>query len=140
MMRIGPIALAIVGTFTVAQVRVGRQERPEAVATSALRAIVTAQQAYASKNGGYAPTLRALATPCSAGELGFISPNFVHEPVFVGAYEIRLVPQDRLSFRYSDCHGYRPTAAFEAAAIPRTNAAPNTPSFGVDQNGVIWTR
>src|SRR3954462_3474037 len=102
MRRMAPVALAVLAVFTLAQARVGREVRPEASAIGALRAIVTGQQVYASTNGGYAPSLLAVATPCSVGERGFVSPNLGAAPPIVGPYEIRLEPQGDRSSRDRD--------------------------------------
>lgn len=131
------VVILAVGLSMLGEVQVGQRERPERGALSALRAIVSAQAAYASRNGGYAQSLEALATPCPMADRAFISPNLGTDPSVIAWYEIYMWPG--APAESTDCHGNPMTTAFHAAAVPIRDSTDHFPSFGVDQHGVIWS-
>jgi hypothetical protein len=121
--------------IVIAQPNVQRSEPSyEAQAISALRAIASAQAAYAAANGGYATSLKALAAACSHDSLGFVSPDLAHDPAIKGRYEISVQPV-RGAEGPVDCNGVMTSAAYYASARPV-----GTPlrAFATDQSGIMW--
>jgi hypothetical protein len=138
MARTAIIGVTIATVLAIAQVRVRRSDyASEASAIGALRAVVTAQLAYAAVNGGYATSLEALAGSCEPGQQGFISPALQADSRVSSAYAIRLQPGTRTP-EHVDCLGNPTAAAYYASAVPVQQGAPATRAFAVDQNAVIW--
>lgn len=138
MARTAIIGVTMAMVLVIAQVRVRRSDfSSEASAIGALRAIVTAQLAYAAANGGYAPSLEALAGSCEPGQHGFVSPGLTADSRVGSAYAIRLQPGTRKP-EHVDCLGNPTTNAYYASAVPVQQGATATRAFAVDQNAVIW--
>jgi hypothetical protein len=138
MARTAIIGVTIATVLVIAQVRVRRSDSSsEASAIGALRAIVTAQLAYAAANGGYATSLEALAGSCEPGQHGFISPGLTADSRVGSAFAIRLQPGTRKP-EDVDCLGNPTTTAYYASAVPVQQGATTTRAFAVDQNAVIW--
>ena len=139
MARTAIIGLTIATILVIAQARVRRSEQPssEARAVGALRAIVTAQLAYAAANGGYAASLDALAGSCEPGQHGFISLGLTADSGVGRTYFLRLQPGAPTP-EHVDCLGNATTAAYYASAVPVQQGATPTRAFAVDQHAVIW--
>ena len=83
--------LIVAGLVILTKVNLRRSEPlREASAIGSLRAIASAQVSYASMNGGYAASLKALATACPRMSQGFVSPDLAHDPTIKNGYEIRV--------------------------------------------------
>ena len=134
--RIVFVAAALV---VVAEANLRRSEPSnEASVIGALRAIATGQLAYRTANGGYAPSLAALAAACRNGQLGFVSPDLARDPTIRVGYEIRLRAQPGARAGPADCNGVLTTLAYYASAMPLGHSPAAIRAFAVDQNGVIW--
>jgi hypothetical protein len=139
MAKIQVLGLTIAAVFVIAEIKVGRGEPAEgALAIGALRAVASAQRAYAALNGGYATSLKMLAAPCSGGQQGFISPNLSSDPTVTRGYEIRLQADAHALTGRVDCHGNPTARAYYATAVPLQRTRTTIRAFAVDQNGVLW--
>lgn len=141
MTRTLAFGLTVAAVLIAAQVDLRKSEPPiEAIAVGALRAIVSAQATYAAVNGGYATSLKTLATPCAGSARPFISPHMSTDPSVVGdSYEIRLHADVASSSGRLDCHHNRVASAYYAVAIQRKGAAGAARAFAVDHGGIIWS-
>jgi len=131
------VTLLTIFAFTGINVR-RSEPNPEARAISALRAVSSAQQVYARTSGGYAQSLRALATACPGFSHGFVSPDVGNDPVIVSGYEIRLHATPQGADGRLDCHGTPSAKAYYATAVPVQPTHVAMRAFAVDQNGAIW--
>lgn len=147
MAKIQVVGLTIAAVFVIAEIRVYRGEPPhEASAIGALRAVASAQRGYAALNGGYATSLKTLATPCAGGQHGFLSPQLSRDPAVTRSYEIRLEADAHALTGHVDCHGNPTSRAYYAIAVPvqaiavqlQRTGTPILRAFAVDQNEVIW--
>jgi hypothetical protein len=110
----------------------------EASAIGSLRAIMSAQLAYMSANGGYAASLTALAAACLPGSHGFVSPDLARDPTIKNGYEIRVRSEGGARPGPADCNGAPTSTAYYATSTP-VQGAPNAQrAFATDQSGVIW--
>lgn len=133
------VGLTIAVVFVVAEIKVQRGEpSEEARAIGALRAVATAQRAYAAANGGYATSLNTLAAPCSGQRYGFIAPNLSSDPTALGRYEIRIHADTHTRSGRADCHGNSTARAYYATAVVLEPGGAAMRAFAVDQNDVIW--
>jgi type II secretory pathway pseudopilin PulG len=133
------VGLTIAAVFVVAEIKSSRGERDEeARAIAALRAVVTAQRAYAAFNGAYATSLKTLAAACPGEQHGFISPDFSDDPTGIGSYEIWLRADADAPTEQADCQGNTTAPGYYATAVPLQPTRAATRALGVDQNGVIW--
>ena len=129
----------VAAVLALAQVRVERSESgAQASAIGTLRAISSAQSAYAAVNGGYARSLETLSEACSGASPGFISPDLDKDPTVKAGYEIRLQVASPVASARLDCHGQPTASAYYATAVPVRPGAAETRAFAVDQNQVIW--
>ena len=134
MTKILAVALTMATVFLVAEIKVGREPAEDARAIRALRAIATAQRAYAELNGGYATSLSTLAGPCSGQHL---TPNLSSDPGMVRSYEVRLQADGHDPTRV-DCHGNPTARAYYATAVSLHRTGIPMRAFAVDQTNVIW--
>jgi hypothetical protein len=139
MAKILAVGLTIAAVLFVAEIKVHRSEpAPEASAVSALRAVASSQRAYATWNGGYARSLKALGASCAGQQQPFISPDLSTDPSVKGSYEIRLQADAHAPAAGVDCHGNPTARAYFAIAIPMKGSGTAMRAFAVDQNDVIW--
>jgi hypothetical protein len=131
--------VTILSVFAFTQMNVSRSEpRAEARAITALRAVSSAQQVYAHTGGGYAQSLRTLATACPGSSHGFVSPEVGMDPVIMDGYDIRLHATPHSADGRVDCHGTPTAKAYYATAVPVPPARLAMRAFAVDQSGAIW--
>jgi hypothetical protein len=131
--------LVVAALVFVTTAHLGRGEPSGgAWAIGALRAITSAQAAYMSANGGYAPSLTALATACPQASHGFVSPDLADDPTIRMGYEIRVQTEDGARPGPADCNGVATSRGYYATSTP----VPGTPNagraFATDRSGVIW--
>ena len=132
------VGLTFAAVFAIAEIKVHREPGEEARPISVLRAVASAQHAYAALNGGYATSLKTLAAPCSAGQHGFISPDLSSDPTVIRGYEIRLQADASDLTGRVDCHGNPTARSYYVTAVPLERAETAMRAFAVDQNNVIW--
>jgi hypothetical protein len=139
MVKMAVVGLTIGAVFLISEIKVSRSEvAEEARAISALRAVASSQRWFATTNGGYAMSLKTLASPCAGGQQPFISPDFSSDPTVEGHYEIRLQVDARDPTGHVDCHGNTTARAYHATALPLRHTGTAMRAFAVDQNGAIW--
>jgi hypothetical protein len=131
--------LIVVAFIVLWQARLGRRESHEGPATSALRAINTAQRAYAASagHGGYALELKTLAVPCPGGGPSFLSPDLATDPALRGDYTITLHAGAGARPGPADCNGKATQTAYYVTAEPVTGSG-STRAFATDETGQIW--
>jgi hypothetical protein len=100
--------------------------------------VSSAQQVYANTSGGYAQSLRTLATACPGSSHGFVSPDVGTDPVILHGYEIRLHAMPSSADGRLDCHGTATATAYYATAVPVQPARVAMRAFAVDQHATIW--
>ncbi len=117
-----------------------RMSGNEASAIGSLRAISSAQSAFAAScgSGFFAPSLQLLGTPPAPGETAYIGTDLNSDPSFKSTYEMTVVPGDAAVGAPASCNG----AAAGTVAV--TYFASATPShigfryFATNQGGVIY--
>jgi hypothetical protein len=119
----------------------------EASAIAALRAIHSAQSAFASScgGGGFAQTLRDLAKPPASDSQGFVGPDLATDPSEKNGYRVTLGKEigaevaDVLPAGAS-CNGstLATVSGYFAGARPITLAVSGQRAFAVDRAGVIY--
>jgi type IV pilus assembly protein PilA len=137
------IVVAIIGV--VAAVAVpglirARISANEASAIGSLRAINSAEAAYASSAGnvGHAILLATLATPCPGSADGFISPDLGVDPTIKSGYSISLSPDTDRKPGPDDCNGTPTEQGYYAAAVPITAGLTGSRGFAPDAPTSIW--
>ena len=100
-----------------------RQAGDEASAIVSLRVILSAQAVFSAGcgAGGYAPSLKVLATPAKQGGEGFISPDLGSDPAVKSRYVISMTPGLVASELPESCNGLaagRTTRSFFVTAVP----------------------
>ena len=115
----------------------------EANATSAiltLRAILSGQVTYAVScgNGGYATSLKVLATPPPGSRDGFLSPQLKPEQPERSGYQFSLAAGAKSEPATTDCAGNKTVTKFYATATPLKLGATGARSFAANDAGTIW--
>lgn len=119
----------------------GRMSGNEASAIGSLRAIASAEAAYASAagGGGYAIALATLATACPGASIGFISPDLSTDPSLKSGYTVTLgdstvgTPTNVVD----DCNGTKSRSGFYAKAVPLTIGTTGMRGFATSATGTI---
>lgn len=147
-LKIHPVASLSIGIVCLASapgfVRVGRADNHGA-AIGNLRAINSAQQAYASYcgGGGYVSRLEDLQRPPGEGGPAFIAPGLAHGGVVKSGYVITLRPGPGAQIvtpaakTCNDAAGDTVSTYF-AEAHPETYGTSGVRSFATDERGVIY--
>ncbi len=137
------IVVAIIGV--VAAIAVpglvrARISANEASAIGSLRAINSAEAAYASSAGnvGHAILLATLAAPCPGSADGFISPDLGADPAIKSGYTISLAPDADRKPGPDDCNGTPTEQGYYAAAVPITAGLTGSRGFATDAPTSIW--
>jgi prepilin-type N-terminal cleavage/methylation domain-containing protein len=111
--------ICIIITMAVPMVLRARMAGNEASAIGTLRAINSAESAFAASaaSGGYATQLAVLAMACPGGSVGFISPDLSSDPARRSGYVITLDPGTAAPGP-DDCHGSASRAGYYLTAVP----------------------
>jgi len=136
------IVVAIIGIVAAIAVPSLLRARIAANETSALgsiRAVNSAQTAYASaaSAGGYATNLNVLAQPCPGSNLGFISPDLAGDPALKSGYYVRLAAGS-LGAGPVDCNGVASNAGYYLTAVPVTIGLTGKRGFAATSPAVIY--
>jgi len=139
---IGITALAVVALLAIVtfpQLLSERQSANEASAIGTLRAINSAQIAFAAAcgNGFYAPTLAALAAPAPGQSKGFLAAEMAREPLVTSGYAVTLSPGD-VADSPAACNGTEVVSAYAVEAVPLTAGDSGVRFFATNQEGVIF--
>jgi hypothetical protein len=140
--------VVIVGLILVTAVAVGiavpsvlraRMRANETSAIASLRAINSAQAAFASScgNGMFASTLAGLAAPAAGAKTGFVSPDLGSDPVRKSGYTIRLTAPLAPNAPRA-CNGAEVAAAYFVAADPVGFGSTGSRYFATNQSNTIY--
>ena len=133
------IAATAVLAVAVGSVRLYKSDGgAEAHALGALRAIHSAQENFTSScaAGGYAASLKGLATPPTGASTGFVSPGLL---IPTSGYTVALEPRpEALRRETASCNGVEAVSSYFAHAEPQ--AGISGPSFAMKQDGRIFMR
>jgi type IV pilus assembly protein PilA len=136
------IVVAIIGIVAAIAVPSLLRARIAANETSALgsiRAVNSAQTAYASaaSAGGYATDLNVLAQPCPGSNLGFISPDLAGDPAQKSGYQVKLTAGSQGPGPL-DCNGTTSNAGYYLTAVPVTIGLTGKRGFAATSPAVIY--
>jgi hypothetical protein len=115
----------------------------EAAAIGALRAISSAESAYASAgaNGGFAASLNRLAQSCPGSSNGFISPDLSTDPSVKSGYQITLTAATGAVPGPLDCNGVASVAGgYYATALPTQPGVTGNRGFATYTVGTVFFR
>lgn len=137
------IVVAIVGiivAIAVPGLLRARMSGNEAAAIGSMRAIVSAQQTYASTNGGFAVDLAVLAAPCVGSSAGFISPDLGSTTTEKSGYGVTLGPGVGVPLTATDCTaaGNVVNTNFYATAAPLGVGTSGARAFATNAGGAVW--
>ena len=140
------IVVAIIGILAAVAVPGllrARMSGNEAAAIAALRAISSAESAYASggANGGFAPQLNRLAQSCPGSTHGFISPDLSTDPSIKSGYTITLQAATGSVAGPLDCNGVPSVAGgYYATAVPLQIGVTGNRGFATYTVGTVFFR
>jgi type IV pilus assembly protein PilA len=110
--------IGIIAAIAVPGLLRARMSGNEASAIGSMRAINSAEMAYASAGGGgFAATLATLQVPCGTSTQGFISPDLTDGGIKSG-YTIVLAGTTGASANGVDCNNTAAISGYYATAIP----------------------
>jgi hypothetical protein len=132
-------ALGIVAAIAVPGLLRARMAGNEATAIGSLRAINSAESAYAASaaKGGYAISLAVLAAACPGSTQGFISPDLSRDPSFRSGYRISLSPAGAVEGP-TDCNGVRTESDYYATAVAASVGSTGTRAFSTSASSTIF--
>jgi prepilin-type N-terminal cleavage/methylation domain-containing protein len=131
--------IGIVGAVAVPTVLRAKITANETAAIGAMRAVNSAQAAFASaaSAGGYAPDFATLVQACPGGSQGFISPDLAGDPAQKSGYFVSLAP-GTLGAGPTDCNGQATSVGYYLAAVPITIRLTGHRAFASTSPGVIY--
>lgn len=111
----------------------------EAAAIGSVRAINTAESAYAASaaQGSYTAQLSVLVLPCPGGTIGFISPDLASDPSQKSGYVISLGP-GAAAAGPNDCNGTPSSQGYYVTAVPKTIGMTGHRGFASSSRGVVF--
>ena len=111
----------------------------ETAAIGSIRAINTAESAYAASAaaGSYAVQLSVLVLACPGSTVGFISPDLASDPSQKSGYIIELDPGTAAAGT-NDCNGTPTRVGYYLTAIPNTIGLTGHRGFATSSRGVIF--
>jgi hypothetical protein len=117
------VSVLVASSSCVGGLERARQAGDEASAIGSVRAVLNAQLMFsmACGAGGYAPSLKVLATPPKQGGEGFIGPDLGSDPAVKSRYVISMTPGPVASELPESCNGLaagRTTQSFFVTAVP----------------------
>jgi prepilin-type N-terminal cleavage/methylation domain-containing protein len=133
--------MAIVAAMAVTQLIRARASANEASAIASLRAIASAQMAYANScgRGAFASALPTLAQPVPGTTTPFLSPELTVAPVIMkSGYTTTMAAGAGAVAADPDCNGTVTQTGYYASAIPNLYGLHGLRSFGMATAGVIW--
>ena len=132
--------IAIIAAIAIPGLLRARMSGNEASAIGSMRTIVSAQQTYASTNGGFAVDLAVLATPCLGSSAGFISPNLGSTTTEKSGYGVTLGPGVGAPLTATDCTaaGNVVNTNFYASAVPLSLDTSGGRAFATNAGGAVW--
>lgn len=141
------LVIAIIGVLAAIAVPGllrARMSSNEAAAIGSLRAINSAESAFASSCGrnGYASSLAQLATPATAGGSAFISPDLSSNGVAKSGYYVNLFDDagaTTMAVQAATCNDVAAAvSAYFAEDHPQSVGTSGQLAFGTDTRGTIF--
>lgn len=132
--------IGIIAAIAVPGLLRARMSGNEASAIGSLRAINSAQQAFAAScgNGFYAATLASLAVPPTSEQVGFISSDLALDPSIKSGYTIALSGGGKVPDAPIACNGASVGVTYFVSAEPVTMGSTGTRFFATNQEGAIF--
>jgi len=133
------LVTAVAVAIALPSLRGARMKSNEASAIASLRAINSAQAAFAANcgNGMFAATLAGLAAPAAGASAGFVSPELGSDPATRSGYTIRLIAPAAANAPRA-CNGAEVAGAYFAAAEPVTLGSTGAQFFATNQGDTIY--
>jgi prepilin-type N-terminal cleavage/methylation domain-containing protein len=131
--------IGILGAITIPALLQAKITANEAAVIGSLRAVNTAQAAYASAaaTGGYAADFDHLVQPCPGSSQGFISPDLAGDPAQKSGYNVSLAAGS-LGAGPQDCNGDASVLGYYLSAVPMTFRLTGHRGFASTSPGVIY--
>ncbi len=135
--------IGIIAAIAVPGLLRARMSGNETSAIGSMRAINSAQTAYAASaaQGGYAVLLATLGVPCGgvgAGRQPFLSPDLTAaDPIVKSGYTVTLAAGVGAANVVNDCNGTMSQSAYYASAVPLSTST-GSRAFGTGQSGTIF--
>ena len=132
--------IGIIAAIAIPGLLRARMSGNEASAIGSMRAITSAEAAYASAgSGGYASSLAVLALPCAGGTAGFISPDLNVNGVVKSGYTINLAgATGAVTTVGPDCNNTATVSNYFATAIPAQVGTTGQRAFATNATGTIF--
>ena len=131
--------IGIVAAIGVPGMLRARMSANEASAIGSLRAISSAEAAYAGASGsGYASMLATLVTPCPGSDTTFLSADLAHDPTTKSGYRVMLAEGAGAVAREQDCNGTPTSSAFYASAAPVSVRVTGNRAFATTSSGTLY--
>lgn len=131
--------IGIVAAIAVPGMLRARMSANEASAIGSLRAISSAEAAYAGASGsGYASLLATLVTPCPGSETTFLSADLAQDPTTKSGYRVVLAEAAGAVPREQDCNGTATSSAFYASAAPVSVGVTGNRAFATTSAGTMY--
>ena len=133
--------IGIIAAIAVPGLLRARMSGNEASAIGSLRAINSAEAAYASAcgNNGYAITLPTLAVPPPGGTQGFLSPDLTSGALVAkSGFNVAVAAGAGAAAGANDCNGTATQTAYYGSAVPQTYGTTGNRSFAINAAGTIW--
>ncbi|MEX2270051.1 MAG: hypothetical protein WD690_01180 [Vicinamibacterales bacterium] len=132
--------VAIIAVIAVPGLLRSRMSGNEAAAIGSLRAIVSAETAYASACGRnrYAPAFATLGLPAPGGGEPYLPPELAVAVPELNGYRFTLSAAAGAIAGPADCNGTPTTTGYYATAVPIRYLKSGGRSFAVDTAGTIW--
>lgn len=135
--------VSIIAAIAVPGLLRARMAGNEASAIGSMRAVNSAQIAYASTCGadGYAQDLAVLATPPTDGGDAFIGADLGTNGVVKSGYLIMLGPGTdtaAVGVAANTCNGTNSFSSYHATATPALQGQSGTRAFATNNNGAIY--
>jgi type IV pilus assembly protein PilA len=131
--------IGIIAAIAVPGLLRARMSGNEASAIGSLRAINSAEAAYASAGGGgFAQTLVILAIPCGTSTQAFISPDLKLNPSVKSGYSVLLAAGAITTGNGVDCNGTGAFASYFATAVPTSVGSTGQRGFATGAAGTIY--
>ena len=132
--------VAIIAGIAVPGLLRSRMAGNESAAIGSLRAIVSAESAYASSCGQnrYATALTALGVPAPGGAQPFLAPDLAVAAAEKSGFRFALSAAAGAAAGAPDCHGAATATGYYASAAPVKFGSTGARAFAVNTAGTIW--
>lgn len=130
--------IAIVAGLAIPGLLRSRMAANEASAIGSLRAILSAEQDFASMHRGFADNLATLAGTCPGMSTPFVPADLSANGVVKSGYAFRVLPGLGGGERPADCFGNPTRSAYYASAAPQMISISGARAFAANASATIW--